>query len=524
MSFNISASAWGARPGKDRFRLAALDVDVAVVGAGPTGVAALVQAGLEGMTAVGLEAGEGPGWSIRDYLNGLVLISRPADYEIAALPLDCRDPNQLTREEVLHYLARVVNYRRLSIRSGQPCLRLEPVDGGVVVHTPSGPMRAGGVVVTTWYRRRPPPAALVNPASGVSVIASLHDAVAVAGKHTVLVGGGLSAFEQATTIMMSGQPVTIVSRHVLPPAFRTPHFEALLRATRSEVVERAGDLALEEGALRLRAGRDGARSIPCQVLVLALGHEVDPAVLAMLAGAGVISEEEVARVKASTTPDGLIRHGLSVPDAIKTALGAWPDFRTRLLGGVNGIRLAGGGLHIGGAHSGVKVSIQTAVVAVRDQAGHPPPEYLTAPMAGQATVPLPLALARFVQQPPAEPDLALITPLRPVRISSWTRTTMAMRSRDGFESRPQPVPAGSGRGGPGAGGPGSPGGPAPYLLAPLPDDPKVAELMGLADGSRSVSEIGEALGMGAAQEQRRLIGLLRFLWYNNALTWLPPLP
>ena len=40
--------------------------------------------------AVGLEAGPGPTTSIREYLNGLVLISRPTDYEIAGIPLDTK--------------------------------------------------------------------------------------------------------------------------------------------------------------------------------------------------------------------------------------------------------------------------------------------------------------------------------------------------------------------------------------------------------------------------------------------------
>lgn len=492
-----------------------MEVDLAVVGGGPTGVAALFQAGLEGLTAVGLEAGPGPGASVADYLNGLVLISRPSDYEIAGIPLDCRDANQLTREEVLHYLSRIVNYGRLRIRCNEPCLALEPTGAAVVVRTPRAALRARSVVVTTWYRKRAPSPGLVNPASGVPVIESLHDAVAVAGKATVIVGGGLSAFEQATAIMMQGQKVTIVSRHVLPTAFRTPHFEALLRVTRSGIVERAGDLTLQAGSLTYRMGRESeVRSVGCEALVLCLGHEVDPGVLGMLSASGVISQDEIAQVRGCSTPDGLIRHGLSVQDAIKTALGAWPDFRSRLLGGVNGVRLAGGGLHIGGAHSGVKVSIQTAVVAVRDIAGHPAPDYLSAPMAGQAEVPLPLALARFVQLPPPEPDASVVGRLRPLRITSWTRTTMAMRSRDSFEARPRPVQPGRGE----AAG----AGPAPYLLAPLPDDPGLPPLMALCDGSRSVTEILAQLGPGP--DHRGLMGMLRFLWYNNALTWLPPGP
>src|SRR5438094_9666184 len=93
-----------------------LEVPLVVVGGGPTGIAALFEARRQGIEAVGLEAGPGPTTSIREYLNGLVLISRPTDYEIAGIPLDTRDPNQLTREEVLHYLRRAINYARLHLR------------------------------------------------------------------------------------------------------------------------------------------------------------------------------------------------------------------------------------------------------------------------------------------------------------------------------------------------------------------------------------------------------------------------
>src|SRR2546430_7422732 len=100
------------------------DVALVVVGGGPTGIAALFEARRQGIEAVGLEAGPGPTTSIREYLNGLVLISRPTDYEIAGLPLDTRDPNQLTREEVLPYLGRGINYGGLELRLAAPAPEL----------------------------------------------------------------------------------------------------------------------------------------------------------------------------------------------------------------------------------------------------------------------------------------------------------------------------------------------------------------------------------------------------------------
>jgi thioredoxin reductase len=494
----------------------ATDIDLLVVGAGPTGIAALLQARIAGIPAAAIDAGPGVGSSLRSYLNGLVLISRPTDYELAGLPLDCRDPNQLTREEVLHYLGRVVNYGRLEVSAGEACLALEPAgDGGepVLVRTPKRVWRAQQVIVTAWYRRRPVPVALAGPGAGVAVIEALRDGVEVAGRRAVVVGGGLSAFEQATAVMLHGQPVTIVSRHVLPAAFRTAHFEALLRATGSTVLEQVRDLRLSGQALAY-TGRDGTPgAVPCEALVLCLGQEVDRRVLGMLVGAGVVSEEELAQVMASPTPDSMIRHGRSVGEAINAALAAWPDFRTRLIGGVRGIRLAGGGLHIGGAHSGVRVSIHTAEVAVGDIAGRPLPAHLAAPGPAGRPDPLPMALARFVQLPPQEAAPELLRALHPLRVTSWTRTTMALRSRDSFEAAPRP--AAPVRPGPGRSG-------SPYLLAPHPDDPRVGRILALCDGSRSVAEIAGVLAGDFPGGIRQLAGPLRFLWQNNALTWLPP--
>ncbi|MGH2717084.1 MAG: NAD(P)-binding domain-containing protein [Actinomycetota bacterium] len=496
------------------------EIDLLVVGAGPTGIAALVQAGLEGIRAVAIDPGPGPAASVRQYLNGLVLISRPTDYEIAGIPLDCRDPNQLTREEVLHYLGRVVNYRGLHIRAGEGCRELVPgtwEGDPVVVRTSRGRWRAHNVIVTAWYRRRPPPESFLmapeafpmDERNGVRVIEALHDGVEVAGAATVILGGGLSAFEQATAVMMHGQAVTIVSRHPLPRAFRTAHFEALLVATGSSVVEQAAEVRLGKRSLRYRSPDGDERAVPCEALVLCLGQEVDLGVLDMLVAAGLLTDAEVAQVLASPTPDSMIRHGRTIGEAITAALQAWPDFRSRLIGGVGGIRLAGGGLHIGGAHSGVKVSIHTAEVAVRDIAGRPLPPHLAPAPAGQPAVPLPMALARYVQLPPAETAPELLGPLRPLRITSWTRTTMALRSRDSFESAPQPAAPAT-------------GGPSPYLLAPQPDDPRVGRILAQSDGSNSVSEIARRLRGDFPGGVRQLAGPLRFLWQNNALTWLPP--
>jgi hypothetical protein len=144
------------------------------------------------------------------------------------------------------------------------------------------------------------------------------------------------------------------------------------------------------------------------------------------------------------------------------------------------------------------VSINTAVVAVRDVAGHQPPDYLAAGA-------LPVALARWVQLPPPEASWSLLAAIRPLRIAAWTRTNMAMRSRDSFEATPQPVAAGS-----------------PFLLAPRPDDPRLDQVLAMSDGSTSVGDMAGRLSVSDDRGRMGLTRLLRYLWWNNALTWLPP--
>jgi hypothetical protein len=44
----------------------------------------------------------------------------------------------------------------------------------------------------------------------------------------------------------------------------------------------------------------------------------------------------------------------------------------------------------------------------------------------------------------------------------------------------------------------------------------------MADGSVSVGGMAERLGIADDRGRSELTRLLRYLWWNNALTWLPP--
>src|SRR5207237_3954772 len=112
-----------------------------VVGAGPVGIAALWFAHRYGIGAVALDSASFPLQGIREFAPGLVTASSALDWEIDGLPVDCQMGDQITREELLSYYARVCAYGRLRVTCRQRVIRIEPRIDGVRVHvlTDDGP-------------------------------------------------------------------------------------------------------------------------------------------------------------------------------------------------------------------------------------------------------------------------------------------------------------------------------------------------------------------------------------------------
>src|SRR5207248_2192012 len=146
-----------------------------------------------------------------------VYISPAHHYEISRLPLDCRSAYHCTREDLLYYYARVINYGQLVIQSGTRCVGVAPLGSGVRIRVRradgTSELFARNVLLTSWFRPRPVPEALrPSAASSVRLHRSLRNAAQLAGRRVVVVGGGLSALETATTLMLCGQSITVLAR------------------------------------------------------------------------------------------------------------------------------------------------------------------------------------------------------------------------------------------------------------------------------------------------------------------------
>jgi len=475
-----------------------------VVGCGPTGVAGLVQAALEGIPAIGIEAGPAPLASILGYMEGLLLTSPAAYYEVGALPLDCAACNRLTREEVLHYYARVISHHGLDIRCGTRCIGLEPIGRHVLVRVTTseglGWFRADRVLVTSWYEKRPLDPDLLSSDHKIAVHYTVQNPILFAGKKVVVLGGGLSAYEYATRLMENGQTVVLLARCAARPIFQDPRFRRLVAATGSAVFHRISGFVL--GRSRVRFTHKGAKcTVHCDALVAAIGQRLREEVLQILSGARVLSRRECRLLRQARSYERLIQEFPNEDEAalMQRAAAELPDLKQQLFQGRRGVHLAGGALHAGSSNGGVVYSLFSATLAVRTIAGHPLPE------ATQASLPEYLSALPLPEKIPQRLAFARISDLRPQRASVRTSRPALSDAEEGQagQSLWQEDPSCCG---------------PPEILR---ERPEIEMVVRDADGTRSVGNLARRLGMRTGIEQAALFSLLRHLWWTGGLTWLP---
>jgi thioredoxin reductase (NADPH) len=242
-------------------------VDVAVVGAGPAGLAAAVYASSEGLSTVVLEAeavGGQAGTSsmIRNYLG--------FPRGISGMRLAQRARNQAIRFGTRFF-------------TGWSVTSLEPGGDGepFVLRTDGGGVRARAVVVSSGvtYRKLGVPSVEDFVGLGVFYGSAMTAAREMEGNDVVVVGGGNSAGQAAIHLSRFARSVTILVRREslasTMSSYLIGEIEYNPRITVlpcSEVVEGAGDGRLEEIAVRdTRTGEVSRRG--CTGLFLLLGAE-----------------------------------------------------------------------------------------------------------------------------------------------------------------------------------------------------------------------------------------------------------
>lgn len=241
-------------------------VDVAVIGAGPAGLFAAYYAGFRGLSVAVVDALPEPGGQITAmYPEKLI-------HDVAGFPA------VKGRDLVANLVAQAAPFdpcyllgnraEKLSYADGQPVLGL--ADGGQ--------LRCGAVIVTGGLGSfTPRPLPVAEHFAGTGIVYFVPRPTELAGRDVLIVGGGDSAFDWASTLQPLARSVTVVHRR---EKFRA-HAATVARVlglpvrviVNAEVTGLHGDGAVTGAEITVRGG--AAELLPVDTVVAALGFTAD---------------------------------------------------------------------------------------------------------------------------------------------------------------------------------------------------------------------------------------------------------
>jgi thioredoxin reductase (NADPH) len=264
------------------------EIDVAIVGAGPTGLFAAYYAGFRGLSVAVIDALPEPGGQVSAMYPEKVI------YDVAGFPAI------RGRELVANLVEQAAQYgpeyllgtraEELSYADGKPVLTLSTGES----------LECGAVIVTGGmgsFTARPLPAGAGFGGAGVLYfVPRLAD---LAGHDVVIVGGGDSAFDWALSLHPIAKSVTLVHRR---DKFRA-HAGTVARVqalgvplvVNAELSKIRGDERVEGVDVTLRGGE--TREFPADSVVAALGFTAD---LGPLANWGLDLDKRHILVDSST--------------------------------------------------------------------------------------------------------------------------------------------------------------------------------------------------------------------------------
>ncbi|HEX4954152.1 MAG TPA: NAD(P)-binding domain-containing protein [Thermoanaerobaculia bacterium] len=244
----------GRRDGGERGVL-----DVAIVGAGPAGLAAALTATENRLSYAVLEQQPDLGGTIYNYPRRKLTHTQPVELPLYGL----LEKDEYSKEELLALFGGLVERHRLALRFGEPVLEVIRADGAFHLRTPRDMVRSRYVVLALG--RRGSPRKLGVPGEELpKVMYQVRDAEEYRGRRILVVGGGDSAVEAAVGLSrQSGCEVTLSYRRdafgrlkrknleLLEAQLRRKRLTALLGSEVLEVLPDRVRLATAEGELAL---------------------------------------------------------------------------------------------------------------------------------------------------------------------------------------------------------------------------------------------------------------------------------
>jgi thioredoxin reductase (NADPH) len=287
-------------------------VDVAIVGAGPVGLAAGIEAKRRGLDVLLFDRGT-VAETVRRFPRDLMFFSEARKIEIGGHPLVTAGPKP-TRREALLYFQKVAEREGLAVHPYSEVLAIQGQEKAfsLLVRHRGCEARypARYVVVATGYFGNPN--RLGVPGEDLPhVHHGYEEAAQYFGCRVAVVGGSNSAVEAALDLYRAGARVTLVHRgEALRPGVKywlLPDFENRLREGEIQALFRTQVVAIEEQGLQLR-GEEGPGFLPVDFVLVLIGYR---AADGLLRQAGVAFQGDKPRLSPSfeTSVPGLFAIG-----------------------------------------------------------------------------------------------------------------------------------------------------------------------------------------------------------------------
>jgi ferredoxin/flavodoxin---NADP+ reductase len=242
------------------------EVDVAVIGAGPTGLFAAYYAGFRGLSVAVVDALPEPGGQITAmYPEKLIL-------DVAGFPA------VKGRDLVANLVAQVAPFDPEYLL-GTRAEKLAHVDGRPVLGLAGGDqLRCGAVVITGGLGSfTPRPLPVAENFVGGGIVYFVPEPTALADRDVLIVGGGDSAFDWALTLQPLARSVTLVHRREKFRAHASTVSRVLALPVRvivnAELTRLHGDTTVTAAEITVRGG--DAETLPVDTVVAALGFTAD---------------------------------------------------------------------------------------------------------------------------------------------------------------------------------------------------------------------------------------------------------
>lgn len=187
-------------------------LDVAVIGAGPCGLATGIGVGRLGLSCVLFDRGCVAN-ALVGYPIGMKFFSTTENLEIGQVPFVCA-ASKPSRDEALTYYRRVSQHFQLDVRQYEEALEIQGKAGAFHLRTrrrsgEKGSYIARSVVVATGYYDTPNP--LDVPGEDLAKVTHYYrEAHPYFDQDCLVVGGGNSAVETALDLWRAGARVTLV--------------------------------------------------------------------------------------------------------------------------------------------------------------------------------------------------------------------------------------------------------------------------------------------------------------------------